>query len=71
MMYQVNKNIETKKKGVEELTTICIIVNYLIKGESSNFWYTPTERKVNNFLAKTIYFKDLSSTVTIQKMWTH
>ena len=51
--------------------TICIIVNYLIKGESSNFRYTPTERKVDNFLAKTIYFKDLSSTVTIQKMWTH
>jgi hypothetical protein len=43
-------------------------IDYLVKGKSSNFRYTSTECKVNNFLAKTIYFKDLSSTVTIQKI---
>jgi hypothetical protein len=41
--------------------------NYLVQCEPSNFGYTSTEGKINNFLTKAIYFKDLSSTITIQK----
>jgi len=45
-----------------------LYIAYLIKCEPSNFGYTSTEGKINDFLTKTINFKNLSSTIAIQTM---
>ena len=47
-----------------------LYIAYLIKCEPSNFGYTSTEGKINDFLTKTINFKNLSSTIAIQTMHT-
>jgi hypothetical protein len=53
----------------EKLHIAMIEFYYLIKCEPSNFGYTSTEGKIDDFLTKTINFKDLSSAIAIQTMY--